>query len=246
MLVLTPLASSLSNWKKETRGALCKFLLWSGLFCIMTTLTGNRRQTHWHLCCVINKLINLILFIAASDVIGGEQNLKLIVLFHRRRSFSRASENWPFEMAEENRLQSFRNIVNDYVGYRLRQKNIFLPGYHENLPPSKAARHLRRVADELIEENSQLFDSMCDQLHLTHATTYPTFVGIADEIFQNGENWGRIVAFLAFGATLAVHCAQKEDLASNIDNIVDWVSVYMNEKLSPWIDDNGGWVSNFG
>ncbi|CAH3104385.1 unnamed protein product [Pocillopora meandrina] len=144
-------------------------------------------------------------------------------------------------MAEENRLQSFRNIVNDYVGYRLRQKNIFLPGYHENLPPSKAARHLRRVADELIEENSQLFDSMCDQLHLTHATTYPTFVGIADEIFQNGENWGRIVAFLAFGATLAVHCAQKEDLASNIDNIVDWVSAYMNEKLSPWIDDNGGW-----
>lgn len=144
---------------------------------------------------------------------------------------------------DENRLQSFQDIVKDYIAYKLRQNNIFLPEYHLNSSPSAAACHLRRVADELIEENSQLFDSMCDQLHLTHATTYSTFVGIADEIFQTGKNWGRIVAFLAFGATLAVYCAQKEDLAQNIDNIVGWVSLYMDQNLSSWINDNGGWVS---
>ena len=147
---------------------------------------------------------------------------------------------------EDKRLQSFHNIVKDYIAYKLRQHNIFLAGYHENSSPSAAACHLRRVADELIEENSQLFDSMCDQLHLTHATTYSTFVGIADEIFQSGKNWGRIVAFLAFGATLAVYCAQKEDLAQNIDNIVEWLSIYMDQNLSGWIDDNGGWVSTVG
>lgn len=144
---------------------------------------------------------------------------------------------------DENRLQSFQDIVKDYIAYKLRQNNIFLPEYHLNSSPSAAACHLRRVADELTEENSQLFDSMCDQLHLTHATTYSTFVGIADEIFQTGKNWGRIVAFLAFGATLAVYCAQKEDLAQNIDNIVGWVSLYMDQNLSSWINDNGGWVS---
>lgn len=144
---------------------------------------------------------------------------------------------------DENRLQSFQDIVKDYIAYKLRQNNIFLPEYHLNSSPSAAACHLRRVADELIEENSKLFDSMCDQLHLTHATTYSTFVGIADEIFQTGKNWGRIVAFLAFGATLAVYCAQKEDLAQNIDNIVGWVSLYMDQNLSSWINDNGGWVS---
>lgn len=146
-------------------------------------------------------------------------------------------------MVDEDRLRSFQNIVKDYIAYRLRQNNIFLPGYHENGNPSPAARHLRRVADELIEENRELFDSMCDQLHLTHGSTYATFVGIADEIFQTGKNWGRIVAFLAFGATLTVYCAQKEDLAQLIDSIVEWVSMYMNQNLSVWIEANGGWVS---
>ena len=146
-------------------------------------------------------------------------------------------------MGNEDRFQSFQSIVKDYIAYKLRQKNAFLPGYHVNGSPSAAALHLRRVADELIEENRQLFDSMCDQLHLTHATTYATFVGIADEIFQTGKNWGRIVAFLAFGATLAVYCIQKEDLAQLIDSIVEWVSVYMDQNLSGWIDENGGWVS---
>lgn len=146
-------------------------------------------------------------------------------------------------MGNEDRLQSFKDIVKDYIAYKLRQKNTFLPGYHVNGSPSTAAIHLRRVADELIEENRQLFDSMCDQLHLTHASTYATFVGIADEIFQSGKNWGRIVAFLAFGATLAVYCVQKEDLAQLIDSIVEWVSRYMDQNLGGWIDENGGWVS---
>ncbi|XP_068710754.1 apoptosis regulator R1-like [Montipora capricornis] len=144
-------------------------------------------------------------------------------------------------MGNEDRLQSFRGIVKDYIAYKLRQRNIFLAGYNVNDIPSAAACHLRRVADELIQENEQLFDSMCDQLHLTHASTYATFVGIADEIFQTGKNWGRIVAFLAFGATLAVYCVQKEDLAELLNNIVEWVSIYMEQNLGGWIDENGGW-----
>ena len=146
-------------------------------------------------------------------------------------------------MGHENQLHSFHAIVRDYIAYKLRQNNIFLPGYNVDSTPSAAARHLRRVADELIGENRQLFDSMCDQLHLTHASTYATFVGIADEIFQTGKNWGRIVAFLAFGATLAVYCVQREDLSPLLDNIIEWVSMYMNQNLGPWINDNGGWVS---
>lgn len=150
-------------------------------------------------------------------------------------------------MGHENLLQSFQEIVRDYVGYKLRQRNIFLPGYHvDSTSPAPAARHLRRVADELIEENRQLFETMCDQLHLTHTSTYATFVGIADEIFQTGTNWGRIVAFLAFGATLAVYCASREDLVQLIENIVEWISWYMDQNLGPWINNNGGWVSMFG
>ena len=60
-------------------------------------------------------------------------------------------------MGYENLLQSFQEIVRDYVGYKLWQRNIFLAGYHVDSIPSPEARLLRQVADELIEENKQLF-----------------------------------------------------------------------------------------
>lgn len=135
----------------------------------------------------------------------------------------------------------YREIVKDYVAYKLRQNHIFIEGYNQD-ESTITSRHLRRVADELIADNRDLFDSMCDQLHLTPTTTYPTFVGIADEIFQTGKNWGRIVAFFAFGATLAVYCARREELFNLIDDIVEWVSRYMDQNLSEWVEENGGWV----
>lgn len=136
----------------------------------------------------------------------------------------------------------YRDLVKDFISYKLRQNQIFIPGYNED-SSTKASRHLRLIADELIADNNELFESMCDQLHLTPTTTYPTFVGIADEIFQTGKNWGRIVAFLAFGATLAVYCAQREELFQLVNDIVEWVSRYMDQNLADWIEDNGGWVS---
>ncbi|EDO42634.1 predicted protein [Nematostella vectensis] len=132
-------------------------------------------------------------------------------------------------------------MVKDFIGYKLRQNNIFLEGFNME-SPTKASKHLRIVADELIADNSELFHSMCDQLHLTPISTYPTFVGIANEIFQSGKNWGRVVAFLAFGATLAVYCAQREELHELVNDIVEWVSRYMDQNLSCWIRENGGWV----
>jgi len=134
-----------------------------------------------------------------------------------------------------------RPIVKDFVGYKLRNENIFLVGYETNDCPSPTCLEVRRVADELIAENTQLFVTMCDQLHITQTTAYPTFIGIADEIFQSGKNWGRIVAFLAFGATLAVHCARREELLGFVDSVVAWVTRYLEQNLSEWINANNGW-----
>lgn len=131
-------------------------------------------------------------------------------------------------------------LIKDFIAYKLRQNNIFLEGFTVNVP-TKTSKCLRIVADKLIKDNSELFYSMCDQLHLTLISTYPTFVQIADQIFQSGKNWGRIVSFVAFGATLAVHCAQREDLHELVNKVVDWVSLYMNQNLSFWIQENGGW-----
>lgn len=104
------------------------------------------------------------------------------------------------------------------------------------------AATLRRVGDELEASNSQFFKQMFTQLHITPNTVYATFKGIADEIFVSGKNWGRIVAFLTFGSTLAIHCADRQDLGpSYVDRVVSWVSKYMSTHLSLWMKQHGDW-----
>lgn len=138
-------------------------------------------------------------------------------------------------------------IVKNYVGEKLRRKGLYVPGYDTEDINSIAiiAITLRRVGDELEAADSEFFSQMCSQLNITPTTAYPMFQGIADEIFETGKNWGRIVAFLTFGSTLAVHCACREDMGfAYVDTIVAWIYKYMIIHLDCWMKENGGWVSS--
>lgn len=139
-------------------------------------------------------------------------------------------------------------IIKDYIAYKLRCQGIIVPGYdHEPECVSEVCKTLRRVCEELEANNRELFTSMCDQLNITPNTAYPTFQGIADEIFQSGKNWGRIVAFICFGAQLAVHCANREEELGPqfVDNVVNWISRYMSSHLDNWLTAHKSWVRNF-
>ena len=152
--------------------------------------------------------------------------------------------------AVEEEDDRYRTVVKTFIAERLRQNHLVVPGYepaarteHEHRV-FKVAATLRRVGDELEASNSQFFHQMFHQIHITPNTVYSTFKGIADEIFISGKNWGRIVAFLTFGSTLAVHCANRSDLGpAYVDRVVSWVSKYMTSHLSPWMKQNGDWVS---
>ena len=145
--------------------------------------------------------------------------------------------------------EEYKRIVKSFVGDKLRRNNIHVDGYEmEELlqPIVEIAVTLRRVGDELEAANSEFFAQMCNQLHISTNTAYPTFQGIADEIFVSGKNWGRIVAFLTFGSTLAVHCASREDMGIEyVDRVVGWISKYMCLHLDYWIKQHGSWVRSF-
>ncbi len=136
-------------------------------------------------------------------------------------------------------------IIKDYIGYKLRSSNISLAGYDtEPTNLCDPCKTLRRVGVELETNNKNIFNNMCEQLGITSNTAYPTFQGIADEIFETGKNWGRVVAFVCFGGTLAVHCANRDDLGLDyVDNIVNWVSRYMQVNLDSWLTAHDSWVS---
>ncbi|XP_072220423.1 apoptosis regulator Bcl-2 isoform X2 [Leuresthes tenuis] len=109
--------------------------------------------------------------------------------------------------------------------------------------PQLAAIHrvLREAGDELERLYQLDFTEMSRQLYLTSTTSKRRFAEVIDELFRDGVNWGRIIAFFEFGGTVCVECSTKEEMTSQVDNIAEWMTEYLNGSLNSWIQDNGGW-----
>lgn len=113
--------------------------------------------------------------------------------------------------------------------------------------PARLHRLLREAGDELERAYKRDFAAMWDQLRVgPSAQLQRSFVSVAEELFGDGVNWGRVVAFFEFGGTLCVESVNRE-MASQVEHIARWMTDYLNGPLlQSWIQDNGGWVSGGG
>lgn len=103
---------------------------------------------------------------------------------------------------------------------------------------SITAENIRRLSDELEAQHGVFLDSMCHRLEVTPESAHSKFVQVADEVFREGINWGRIVALFTFGGRLAQNLQQNGN--ENVDEIAEWLGDYIT-NLSDWIQEHGGW-----
>lgn len=129
--------------------------------------------------------------------------------------------------------QEAHRLAHDLVKYRIGKASP---------PPSRSAAILRKLSDELEERHAVVLSNMCGRLNVLSGSAHTKFVQVADEVFRDGVNWGRIVAIFAFGAKLAQYC-MGNGLQQDVDEIIHWVGNYIS-SLSEWISSHGGWVSN--
>ncbi|XP_041639787.1 bcl-2-like protein 1 [Cheilinus undulatus] len=101
---------------------------------------------------------------------------------------------------------------------------------------------LQDSADEFELLFTQAFSDLSSQLDITPDTAYHSFKSVMDEVFKDGVNWGRIVGLFVFGGALCVECIQK-DMGELVSRIADWMTMYLDERISPWVDSQGGWES---
>ena len=128
--------------------------------------------------------------------------------------------------------QEARSLAHDLVTYRIGKASP---------PPTQTAAILRKLSDELEDRHAMVLANMCGRLNILNGTAHEKFVQVADEVFRDGVNWGRIVAIFAFGAKLAQYCIGN-GLQEDVHDIIDWVGNYIS-SLSGWIYSHGGWVS---
>ncbi|RVE70274.1 hypothetical protein OJAV_G00062220 [Oryzias javanicus] len=119
------------------------------------------------------------------------------------------------------------------------------PLRQQQLPPSTTnmdavKEALRDTANEFELRYALAFNNLHSQLHITPATAYQSFENVMNELFRDNINWGRIVGLFAFGGALCVECVEKE-MSPLVDRIVEWMTVYLDNHIQPWIQSQGGW-----
>lgn len=111
----------------------------------------------------------------------------------------------------------------------------------EVIPMAAVKQALREAGDEFELRYRRAFSDLTSQLHITPGTAYQSFEQVVNELFRDGVNWGRIVAFFSFGGALCVESVDKE-MQVLVSRIASWMATYLNDHLEPWIQENGGWV----
>uniref|UniRef100_A0A4W2DSR6 Apoptosis regulator Bcl-2 n=1 Tax=Bos indicus x Bos taurus TaxID=30522 RepID=A0A4W2DSR6_BOBOX len=76
---------------------------------------------------------------------------------------------------------------------------------------------LRQAGDDFSRRYRRDFAEMSSQLHLTPFTARGRFATVVEELFRDGVNWGRIVAFFEFGGVMCVDDRVPEPAPAHLD-----------------------------
>ncbi|XP_051887579.1 bcl-2-like protein 1 [Pristis pectinata] len=150
---------------------------------------------------------------------------------------------------------SSRELVTDFLRYRLQQRGHSWSRLCEQdgaagpdggvaaaagPEAERTCQALREAAEEFELRYRRAFSDLSAQLRVTPDTVYRRFEQVVGELFRDGVNWGRLVAFFCFGAALCVESAEKE-MGALVPRIAHWMSTYLESNLEPWIQQEGGW-----
>lgn len=106
------------------------------------------------------------------------------------------------------------------------------------------SRSMRHNVYQMLNKHSILFTSMVNRLNVVPDTAYEAFMGVADELFNQGITWARIVCLYAFMGRLALW-ARDRRMHNLKQKLPMYVSRYISEEIAQFIKVCGGWVSYF-
>ncbi|XP_077057754.1 apoptosis regulator BAX [Siphateles boraxobius] len=107
--------------------------------------------------------------------------------------------------------------------------------------------HIKEVVGQLLK----IADGLNQNAELQHlistvqANCAPdVFMTVARSIFDDGINWGRVVALFHLAYKL-IYMALTQNHFEIVRTIISWVLRFMKENISAWIRQQGGWEGIF-
>ena len=101
---------------------------------------------------------------------------------------------------------------------------------------------LFEIADLFEDARVEELVKKCQRLQLNSGNLYAQFNGTITTLLDKGLTWGKVVVFFAFAVSFAIHLCTN-DMSDLAARVCRWAADILQNRLQPWIDENGGWVS---
>lgn len=138
-------------------------------------------------------------------------------------------------------------------GYVVQQATVDDPNIHVNhealggRPQDEEDPQIKEVVDQLLK----IADDLNKNAELQHLIStvqsncaQDVFMTVARSIFDDGINWGRVVALFHLAYRL-IFQALTQNHFEIIKKIISWFLQFMKEHITAWIRQQGGWEGIF-
>ncbi|XP_056318289.1 apoptosis regulator BAX [Danio aesculapii] len=169
------------------------------------------------------------------------------------------------EATDENELKGAtggEDVIDDAIleqsavllrGYVIQQATVDDPNIHVShealggRPQEEEDPQIKEVVDQLLK----IADDLNKNAELQHLIStvqsncaQDVFMTVARSIFDDGINWGRVVALFHLAYRLIFQALTRNHFEI-IKNIISWFLQFMKEHISAWIRQQGGWEGIF-
>lgn len=142
-------------------------------------------------------------------------------------------------------------LIYDYFRAHFAHNNTSFPlqeaQFHD--PAVIESKEYKRIRTILIQAGQMHMDTSRERLAenidaflpgLQHPLGRNSFDMLSQELFKEGIKWNFILTYFVFCAELSFQ-ADKQGSA-RVEDIINWMAMYINKHLFQWIVDHGGWV----
>lgn len=133
-----------------------------------------------------------------------------------------------------------KTLISLYIKLKLRE-NGFLPNEFFPVLESSEKEILSAalVICSEIEEDARFSDVLSPFRRF--GIELETFNVVVEELLVSEMNWPRVMSLVSLTGVLAIECMERGD-EHKVDFIQDWAGAFAEEKMNPWIENNGGLV----
>ena len=98
------------------------------------------------------------------------------------------------------------------------------------------------IADLFEDTRVENLVEKCKKLGLNSSNLHSHFTKTISALLDGGITWGKVVTFFSFAVSFAIYLCTNE-MSHLAGQVSVWAAEDLQNRIQPWIDVNGGWVS---